>query len=81
MFYQVLLLSTLWLHYHISRLRLILEVKELVDFIKNPSYATHCQALDSCMPYYFPSHTMEKGRQFFRNIPYSIELAKWWGKR
>lgn len=52
--------------------------KEMLAFVSNPSQATFEAALDACMPYYFPKHTLEKGRALLAPVACRYQPAVWW---
>lgn len=54
---------------------------QMEAFITHPSQETFEEALEACMPYYFPSSTLEKGKQLLRSIPFPYQPAVWWQKK
>ncbi|MBM3183815.1 MAG: alpha/beta hydrolase [Chlamydiae bacterium] len=55
--------------------------KEIQEFTLNPNQDTFEAALDACMPYYFPKKTLEKGRRWLSQVPFSWQPAVWWQKK
>lgn len=55
--------------------------KEMQAFTLTPSPETLRAALDVCMPYYFPKHTLEKGRELFSQVPCQFQPAVWWQRK
>ncbi len=55
--------------------------KEMQEFILNPNQETFKIALNACMPYYFPSHTLEKGTELLSHIPCQYLPTVWWQKK
>lgn len=51
--------------------------EDMQKFVLNPSQATFMAALDTCMPYYFPAETLEKGRELFLQVPFNYHAAVW----
>jgi len=54
---------------------------EMQAFTQNPNEITFKLALDACMPYYFPSSTLEKGRALLSQIPFQYQPAVWWQRK
>lgn len=54
---------------------------EMQDFTLNPNEKTFRVALDACMPYYFPPHTLEEGRHFVSQIPFQYLPTVWWQRK
>jgi len=54
---------------------------EMQDFTLNPNEQTFLVALDACMPYYFPPHTLEEGRRLLSQIPFQYLPAVWWQRK
>lgn len=52
--------------------------QEMADFTQTPNEATFTRALGACMPYYFPPHSLEKGRALLTPIPFPFLPAVWW---
>ncbi|MDP1880251.1 MAG: alpha/beta hydrolase [Parachlamydiaceae bacterium] len=50
---------------------------DMQTFISNPNQETFNNALNTCMPYYFPKKTLEKGRQLFLKVPFQYLPAVW----
>ncbi len=50
---------------------------EMNHFIKTPNQKTFETALMACMPYYFPSHTLEKGKAYLSAIDFNYRAAIW----
>lgn len=55
--------------------------KEMRAFVENPNNATFKDAIDACMPYYFPQKTLSIGRALLKDIPYQFLPAVWWQKK
>lgn len=55
--------------------------KEMHEFTLNPSPETFKAALDACMPYYFPKHTIEKGKELFSQVCFQYQPAVWWQRK
>jgi len=55
--------------------------KEMQDFVQHPNQKTFEVALDACMPYYFPSGTLEQGRALIAQVPCQYLPAVWWQKK
>ncbi len=55
--------------------------KEVHDFTCNPNPETFQTCLNACMPYYFPKHTLEKGRQLLSQVAFEHSLAVWWMRK
>lgn len=55
--------------------------KEMQDFVQHPNQKTFEVALDACMPYYFPSATLERGRALIAQVPCQYLPAVWWQKK
>ena len=54
--------------------------KEMQEFTVAPSPETFKIALDACMPYYFPKHTLERGKELIFQFPLHYKPAVWWQK-
>ena len=54
---------------------------EMQEFTENPNQETFNKALDACMPYYFPSSTLELGRKLLPQVSFSFEPAVWWQRK
>lgn len=52
--------------------------KQMQEFRSNPTAETFKAALAACVPYYFPKHTLEKGRELLINVAFPFEAAVWW---
>ncbi len=48
------------------------------EFSANPNDDTFKNALMACLPYYFPSHSIEQGRSLLANVPMNFNAAVWW---
>lgn len=55
--------------------------KEMHEFTQNPNQDTFKRALDACMPYYFPKETLEQGRKYLSQVPFSWQPAVWWQRK
>lgn len=55
--------------------------KEMHEFTINPNQDTFLKALDACMPYYFPKHSLEKGRKLLSQVPFRYQPAVWWQRK
>lgn len=55
--------------------------REMQEFTLNPNATTFKCALGVCMPYYFPKHTLEKGRDLLLSIPFEFLPAVWWQRK
>lgn len=55
--------------------------KEMHEFTVNPNQQTFEIALDACMPYYFPSQTLELGRKLLKQVPFQYPPAVWWQRK
>lgn len=54
---------------------------EMQEFTENPKQESFEKAFDACMPYYFPSDTLEKGRVLLEQILFPFEPAVWWQRK
>lgn len=54
---------------------------DLQAFEDNPNQETFEKALMTCMPYYFPPHTLDAGKAILENIPLNYHAAVWWLKK
>lgn len=55
--------------------------KEMQEFTLNPNPKTFRNALDACMPYYFPQSSLEKGRVLLSQVDFQYQPAVWWQKK
>lgn len=53
-------------------------IEPLEAFGKNPSDETFAQAIDACMPYYFPAETLARGHELLKEVPMNYRAALWW---
>jgi len=51
------------------------------EFAESPSQETFEEALDACVPYYFPAATLEEGRQLLSRVPFQYLPAVWWQRK
>lgn len=51
---------------------------ELQNFMTDPGQNTFEKIIETCMPYYFPAQSIEKGREFLKDIPFAFQPAAWW---
>lgn len=51
------------------------------EFTLNPSPETFKIALDACMPYYFPTESLEKGIKILSQVPFQYLAAVWWQRK
>ncbi len=57
---------------------LSVEMQALID---HPSQETFDQALEACIPYYFPPSSLEKGKEMFQGLVFRYEPAAWWQEK
>lgn len=50
---------------------------EMQAFVQNPNQETFDAALNACMPYYFSSESLEKGRALLAPVPFQFRPAVW----
>lgn len=50
-------------------------------FENNPNQDTFKEALLACLPYYFPSSTLELGTSLLKDLPCNYHAAVWWLKK
>ncbi|MES2215156.1 MAG: alpha/beta hydrolase [Pseudomonadota bacterium] len=55
--------------------------KEMTEYFKNPNQEAFNAAVNACMPYYFPPHSIERGRILVNNAPFAMKPAMWWQKK
>ena len=51
---------------------------EMQEFGINPNPETFKLALNACLPYYFPSESLEKGKKLLGDLPFEYRAAVWW---
>ena len=51
------------------------------EFTLNPTQETFNAALEACLPYYFPKHSLEKGKDLLLQVPFNYKAALWWQKK
>ncbi|MAZ43701.1 MAG: hypothetical protein CMF48_00785 [Legionellales bacterium] len=51
--------------------------KEMADFEANPNPQTFSDALQACIPYYFPPKTLDKGKALLADLPFNYYAAGW----
>lgn len=70
----------LWLEEAVTYARQF-KLPDLTDamqqFTVNPSQDTFNVALDACLPYYFPAHSLAKGRTLLEKVPFNYKAAVW----
>lgn len=54
---------------------------EMQEFTQNPNQETFKGALEACMPYYFPKHSLEMGRRLLGDVPFQYQAAVWWQRK
>lgn len=54
---------------------------DMLAFTQSPSQKTFNKALETCMPYYFPKHTLQKGKDLLVGIDFPYEPAVWWQQK
>ena len=55
--------------------------KEMEAFVLNPNNDTFRDALNACLPYYFPKQTLELGKALLANVPFQFMPAVWWQRK
>jgi pimeloyl-ACP methyl ester carboxylesterase len=55
--------------------------QEMEAFTLNPNQETFQVALDACVPYYFPSSTLELGRTLLKQLPFQFLPVVWWQRK
>lgn len=58
-----------------------ISLKPVEEFTVNPNQETFQNALAACMPYYFPAHSLEKGKALLASVPTNFRAAVWWLKK
>jgi len=51
---------------------------DMQQFEDMPNQNTFNKALLACLPYYFPSHTLEVGKAIIKELPFNYRAAVWW---
>lgn len=55
--------------------------REMQEFTLNPNQETFKTALDACIPYYFPKHTLKRGRELLSQVAFQYQPAVWWQRK
>ena len=48
------------------------------EFSANPNDDTFIKALLTCLPYYFPPHSIDQGHALINGVPMNFHAANWW---